>query len=772
MLRDEDAPEELDDVAGFISPGVRDHAVKMLCCPTPFDAARWREVAKDGMTDMELRERLTTLWKTAVTRDMPPCAASSKMGPPLIWLGQNHTKGTPTYSGDELLDQVRRVMSIDSAQDQPAASTTAQVPEEWRQAIDVDTSDKGILKWTLRLFDWSTLSAGATERELKAAIAAAWKLASRKSSEDGPRKYRCVISDKDWALAIWTIADGLDGAPRWYGGGLMQTVRDICAVPWKDEQPAAQAVEDETKPKPKAKGKGKSPTAAAVAPVDPMVGVEVIEERDVPYDEIKRSPHNPRTIFDEQLIASMASAIETICKLNPLTIREGTNELIDGETRHRAAAARKPALRCKIVRCTDGQAAAIRLSSAVKRRDLDPIARARAMKALQESHGYTQKQVAEFAELKEQSSVSNLTRLLELPKAWQDRVISREIPAAEARDLVPWADEPEVMKEVESAYKESQRRDWSFNLDVSLSRAVLDCSRPLKDPNYYNDDRRRSVDLKPTDEQKELLRVREVKRGSRKESRAFNVPLWEELQAAAEKKRAEREAKRNEGKSKSTSKSGKGVDPKKEAENRKKQAEQFAKRLYRFRTAWYQAMAIARIEKASNDDILALLLFNSSAHGNNERASTCEKLLGTKVKHKPGHNYLQDHQPILAGLLAHKDKWSIARTMLSEQLASKFEGWNVTFSPGEIETTAIHLGVDLKRDWPKSFDAGAACAHLWDDFTAIWSKDQLVALLAVEWKVHVAPGSGKRGDLVEMINRCKNKPVPKAIADAKEVQLR
>ena len=154
-----------------------------------------------------------------------------------------------------------------------------------------------------------------------------------------------------------------------------------------------------------------------------LTGVEVIEEKDVPYSEIKRSAANPRTVFDEQLIAEMAPTIETVCRLNPLTIREGTHELIDGETRHRSGqVGNAKSLRCKIVRCTDSQAAVIRILTSLQRRDLNAIDRATGIKALQQQHGLSQRELEDVLKMK-QGSISNLTRLLDLPEEWRKLLV-------------------------------------------------------------------------------------------------------------------------------------------------------------------------------------------------------------------------------------------------------------------------------------------------------------------------------------------------------------
>ncbi len=80
----------------------------------------------------------------------------------------------------------------------------------------------------------------------------------------------------------------------------------------------------------------------------------------------------------------------------------------------------------------------IGLATALGRKELDAIEKAQAFRSMLDAgdaDGPTQ--LAERVGLK-QGTVSNFLRLLELPAAWQKRVISQEISATHARSIVPW----------------------------------------------------------------------------------------------------------------------------------------------------------------------------------------------------------------------------------------------------------------------------------------------------------------------------------------------
>lgn len=624
---------------------------------------------------------------------------------------------------------------------------------------------------------------GAADDAIAVEIRSRWS----KAKVFGARPYTLDLNHGRWGMAIWI---GVSSIPRVYDdptfyhrkktktagyeGTLIDAVRRVFEIPQINgapivEPPAAETAAVPAKGKTKANGKPEAKPAEKVTAETLLAGMEVIDERDLPLGEIKRSKENPRQSFDETLIADMAPSIVNICRLNPLTVREGSLELIDGETRHRAGErAKASALRCKVVRCTDAQAAYIRLLSSVQRRGLNDIERASALKALTEQHGASQRQLESVVDMK-QGSISNLLRLLELPEIWKQRVISGEITGTAARNVVPWADEPEVMAELERLLKNCGKEDRSRRLGDLVERAARESSRPLNDHYYWDGKRQREVKLNPSDEQKKLLRVRKV--GSWGQ-RAFNIELWEEMQTAAEKKRADRA----QSKSQST-KGGNSAkqDPAKAKENARKQQEQLARKLYRFRTSWYQAMAIHAMDRASAKTLLALSLFiGSTADGASRRTSILDEspLWAHKSKRKNSWQGI-DRAHLLRELLQIPDDATgleVTRDLVKKQLAEDFCGYYSIMKPDQVETLAVELGVDLARQWSHSFEPGQPCEALWDDFQGLWSKDQIVDLLK-EWnlKPPANSDSAKRKDLQALMP--KTKPCPKAILQAKEVSI-
>ncbi|MEI8017489.1 MAG: ParB/RepB/Spo0J family partition protein [Schlesneria sp.] len=527
---------------------------------------------------------------------------------------------------------------------------------------------------------------------------------------------------------------------------------------------AAKADQENTDRAAKIKAAGKSrakPDDQVVNVLNPLEGVEVIDERDVPYDQIVRSPHNPRQTFDETLIAEMRPNIVTICQMSPLTMREGTNELIDGETRHRAAAGAPGVthLRCKIVRCNDEQAALIRLQTSMQRRDLNPIEKALALQAMIDGYGLTLRQLAPIVKM-QNGSISNLTRLLKLPEAWKQRVISGEITGTAARELVPWVDEPAVLRLVEINIKSLTPDEKSLALAKIVQDAAEECSRPLK--GYYYDhekSRQYQVTINPSGEEREQLRIKSVKIHGQDIERAFNLELWDELQERAEEERIaamERRDTRHEKTAK--------VDPKKTAELAEKKAKAFQRALYRYRCEWLQVQIGRHIEHATILELFRYLTWFANADGCRDRK---DKEFGDYSK----RGEPKDNLKVL--LKSEIDsKFTQVRERIREWVLMPFDSSQTALTPACLEVLADNIGIDIEDGWPttvKEFPTWLS------DYLNLLNSEQL-GMLVAEWKLGLNVIQDKRADTIKAIEQRarllpNELPVPTALLKVKPICL-
>ncbi|HET8956037.1 MAG TPA: ParB/RepB/Spo0J family partition protein [Solirubrobacterales bacterium] len=142
------------------------------------------------------------------------------------------------------------------------------------------------------------------------------------------------------------------------------------------------------------------------------------ELRELPVSLIKPNPSQPRTKFDEEALAALASSIEASGVVQPLLVRplpDGSYELVAGERRWRAA---QQAGIDKVPAVVRDQEEAERLQAALienmVREDLNPVEEARACDALVRELGLTKEELARRVG-RSRPAVSNLIRLLELP---------------------------------------------------------------------------------------------------------------------------------------------------------------------------------------------------------------------------------------------------------------------------------------------------------------------------------------------------------------------
>lgn len=154
--------------------------------------------------------------------------------------------------------------------------------------------------------------------------------------------------------------------------------------------------------------------------------------------DIDPNPHQPRSHFDEETLASLSASVRELGVLQPILVRPVGEryELIAGERRWRAARraglARIPA----VVRTIDDSTS---LEQAVvenlHRQDLNPLEEAGAYQQLIEDFGLTQDDVARRVG-RSRSAVANILRLFQLPPSVQRMVRDGQLSAGHGRALL------------------------------------------------------------------------------------------------------------------------------------------------------------------------------------------------------------------------------------------------------------------------------------------------------------------------------------------------
>lgn len=167
--------------------------------------------------------------------------------------------------------------------------------------------------------------------------------------------------------------------------------------------------------------------------------------RNAAVEAIGPNPVQPREVFDEDALQSLAESIRHHGIVEPLVVRPGqaghTYQLIAGERRLRAAKLAGLAEVPVIVReVSDQEARILTLLENLQRVDLNPIEEARSMDALRTEANLTLEQLADTLG-RPRSSVSNSLRLLGLAPEIQQSLAEKQLTPGHAKLLGGLADE-------------------------------------------------------------------------------------------------------------------------------------------------------------------------------------------------------------------------------------------------------------------------------------------------------------------------------------------
>ena len=174
----------------------------------------------------------------------------------------------------------------------------------------------------------------------------------------------------------------------------------------------------------------------------PSVPVAVATTREgVQQIELSRIDPNPfqsRRTFDQERLHELSQSIKNHGVMQPIVVRRNGDRctLIAGERRWRAASLAGLAAIPAIVRdASDREVLELTLIENVQREDLNPIETAEAFARLANEAGLTHEQIAQRTG-KDRATVTNLLRLLRLPKDIQRKIESGELSPGHARAIL------------------------------------------------------------------------------------------------------------------------------------------------------------------------------------------------------------------------------------------------------------------------------------------------------------------------------------------------
>ena len=187
---------------------------------------------------------------------------------------------------------------------------------------------------------------------------------------------------------------------------------------------------------------------------DKLIG-NIIE---LPIDQIKINPFQPRTNFEKDKISELANSIEQLGIIQPITVRKTgfkSYEIISGERRFRAISFLKIKSIPSYIRiANDQQSLEMALVENIQRENLDPIEIALCYQRLIDEIMLTQDQMSVRVG-KKRSTISNYLRLLKLDPIIQTGIRDGFISMGHGRTLVSIEEKEKQLKYYKKILSES-----------------------------------------------------------------------------------------------------------------------------------------------------------------------------------------------------------------------------------------------------------------------------------------------------------------------------
>ena len=178
---------------------------------------------------------------------------------------------------------------------------------------------------------------------------------------------------------------------------------------------------------------------------DKLIG-NVLE---LPLDQITENPYQPRTVFSEEALSELASSLQELGVIQPITVRKIDTqkyELISGERRWRASKmAGLTTIPAFIRIANDEESLMMALVENIQRQDLDPIEVALSYNRMIEELNLTQEQMSERVG-KKRSTITNYLRLLKLDPIIQTGIRDGFISMGHGRALINIEDKEQQLE--------------------------------------------------------------------------------------------------------------------------------------------------------------------------------------------------------------------------------------------------------------------------------------------------------------------------------------
>lgn len=205
--------------------------------------------------------------------------------------------------------------------------------------------------------------------------------------------------------------------------------------------------------RPPSLGRGLSSLLGEVAQETPVGGGDGARSGSlqlIPVASIEPHPGQPRRHFDDAALDELAASISARGVIQPIVVRPHGHrfQIVAGERRWRAAQrARLHDIPAIVRDFSEAETLEVALIENIQRADLNAIEEAQAYGRLLADYGHTQEELGRLVH-KSRSHVANLLRLLELPTAVQDLVVTGALSMGHARALITAPDPAALAEDV------------------------------------------------------------------------------------------------------------------------------------------------------------------------------------------------------------------------------------------------------------------------------------------------------------------------------------
>ena len=212
---------------------------------------------------------------------------------------------------------------------------------------------------------------------------------------------------------------------------------------------------------------------------------------EIPLNNIKVNPFQPRKHFDEKALAELSESIKHHGLLQPVVVVEEMDEyvLIAGERRFRASKmAKTKTIKAVVVSATAEEMREFALIENIQREELNAMELAKSYEELIEVHSITQEELSGLIH-KSRSAITNTLRLLQLSPKAQRAIVDKTISAGHAKVMVNLSNKDQnvlvdsiigqklSVREVEKMVKQYKDTPTSQSVTKVVKKPSLDMSK-------------------------------------------------------------------------------------------------------------------------------------------------------------------------------------------------------------------------------------------------------------------------------------------------------